>query len=203
MESNSPETWKAFKATTKRSKHEFFDNRIKEIVESNKRPWDLKSWTGPHSVPSLKRVSFQGKPCKTEAELFSALHSIFTSASGRSPDMGRLGDTVNSIPEREWNCFSEAKLVEALTGSNRSSPGPDHVTWTHLKSLVKTESICTLFTSIANTCLFLGHWPGRFKESVTVVISKPGKPRYDTTKMFRPIVLLNTLGKLFEKMITR
>ena len=32
---------------------------------------------------------------------------------------------------------------------------------------------------------------------------KSGKPAYDTPKAFRPIVLLNTLGKLIEKMIAR
>ncbi len=42
---------------------------------------------------------------------------------------------------------------------------------------------------------------GHFKDSVSVVIPKPGKPSYSTPKAFRPIVLLNTLGKLIEKMI--
>jgi len=36
-----------------------------------------------------------------------------------------------------------------------------------------------------------------------VIIPKPGKPAYDTSKTFRPIVLLNTSGKLIEKMIAR
>jgi hypothetical protein len=35
-----------------------------------------------------------------------------------------------------------------------------------------------------------------------VVIPKPGKLLYDTPKSFRPIVLLNTLGKMFEKMLS-
>jgi hypothetical protein len=35
-----------------------------------------------------------------------------------------------------------------------------------------------------------------------VVIPKPGKPLYDTPKSFRPIVLLNTLGKMFQKMLS-
>jgi hypothetical protein len=34
-----------------------------------------------------------------------------------------------------------------------------------------------------------------------VVIPKPGKPSYNTPKSFRPIVLLNTMGKLLEKML--
>ena len=36
-----------------------------------------------------------------------------------------------------------------------------------------------------------------------MIIPKPGKPAYDTPKAFRPIVLLNTLGKLIEKIIAR
>jgi len=36
-----------------------------------------------------------------------------------------------------------------------------------------------------------------------VVIPKLDKPAYNTPKVFRPIVLLNTLGKLIKKMIAR
>jgi len=36
-----------------------------------------------------------------------------------------------------------------------------------------------------------------------MIIPKPGKPAYDTPKAFRPIVLLNMLGKLIEKMVAR
>jgi len=35
-----------------------------------------------------------------------------------------------------------------------------------------------------------------------VIIPKPNKPAYDNPKSFHPIVLLNTLGKLIEKVIT-
>jgi len=34
-----------------------------------------------------------------------------------------------------------------------------------------------------------------------IVIPKPNKTSYDSTKSFCPIVLLNTTGKIFEKMI--
>jgi len=37
--------------------------------------------------------------------------------------------------------------------------------------------------------------------STTVVIPKPNKSSYDNPKAFQPIVLLNTLGKLVEKVI--
>ena len=53
----------------------------------------------------------------------------------------------------------------------------------------------------ADACINLGHWPEYFKISTTIVIPKPNKQSYDNPKSFRPIVLLNTLGKLIEKVI--
>ena len=50
-------------------------------------------------------------------------------------------------------------------------------------------------------CINLGHWPNHFKTLSMVIIPKLKKPSYDLSKSFQPIVLLNTIGKLFEKMI--
>jgi len=47
----------------------------------------------------------------------------------------------------------------------------------------------------------LGHWPNHFKILTMIIIPKPNKQAYDMPKSFWPIVLLNTLGKLFKKMI--
>jgi len=47
----------------------------------------------------------------------------------------------------------------------------------------------------------LGYWPNHFKRLLTIIIPKPHKPLYNSPKLFRPIVLLNTLGKLIEKVI--
>ena len=55
--------------------------------------------------------------------------------------------------------------------------------------------------NIANTCINLGHWLNYFKCSSTVIIPKPNKPAYDYSKAFCPIVLLNTLEKVIEKVI--
>ena len=54
---------------------------------------------------------------------------------------------------------------------------------------------------IANACIDIGYWLSHFKRSITVVIQKPNKSLYDSLKSFRPIVLLNTVGKLIEKVI--
>jgi len=95
------------------------------------------------------------------------------------------------------------ELTQALCAcSSMSAPGPDHVTWGMLKTLVVNTHITSLFLGLAEACIQLGHWPAHFKESLLVIIPKPGKLSYSTPKSFRPIVLLNTLGKLVEKMLS-
>jgi len=96
----------------------------------------------------------------------------------------------------------EEEFVHAIVSySNSSAPGPDKLLWGHIKYIIKDKSCLKSIVSIANACLELGHWPNHFKKSMKIVISKPNKSSYDSLKSFRPIVLLNTMGKLIEKVI--
>ena len=95
-------------------------------------------------------------------------------------------------------------MQEALKAcSNISAPNPDYITWQYFKHILSNNSCAVGILSLANTCLSLHHWPRYSKELVSIIIPKPGKPAYDTPKAFRPIILLNTLGKLVEKMIAK
>ena len=77
----------------------------------------------------------------------------------------------------------------------------DKLTWSHIKRIIKSKEYIIKFIDIVNTCIGLGYWPSHFKMSMTVVISKPNKAVYDSPKSFCSTVLLNTIGKLFEKLI--
>ena len=68
--------------------------------------------------------------------------------------------------------------------------------------MLENKKSVQLLVTLADACIHVGHWPKHFKDSVLVIILKPGKPIYSTPKSFRPIVLLNTVGKLIEKMIS-
>jgi len=67
----------------------------------------------------------------------------------------------------------------------------------HLKDNVCIANVI----KIANACIDLKYWPNHFKRLSMVIIPKPNKLSYDLPKSFRPIILLNTLGKLIEKVI--
>jgi ribonuclease HI len=51
----------------------------------------------------------------------------------------------------------------------------------------------------------LGPWPlpQHFKKSTTVVLRKPGKDNYTMAKSYRPIALLNTVGKTLDAILAR
>ena len=90
-----------------------------------------------------------------------------------------------------------------MIGSTNSSStsGPDKLSWNYLKTVLKHDVCLTNIIKIANTYIDLGYWPNHFKILMMVIIPKPNKSSYDSPKSFRPIVLLNMLGKLIEKVI--
>jgi len=101
-----------------------------------------------------------------------------------------------------WLKFSEEEFSRTIINCKDSSAsGPDKMSWGHLKHIIKDKSCLKNFVYIANVCFDLGHWPNHFKESKMIVIPKPNKSSYNSLKSFRPIVLLNTLSKLIEKVI--
>jgi len=96
----------------------------------------------------------------------------------------------------------KAETIDAINKCNNFlAPGPDKLSWRHLKKIVKNKECISKLIDIANTCIKLGHWLSQFKTLTTIIIPKPNKASYNSTKSFRPIFLLNTTGKLFEKMI--
>ena len=82
-------------------------------------------------------------------------------------------------------------------------PSSNKLTWSYLKIILKNNECLSIIIiiHITNTCIKLGYWPSHFKRSTMIVISKLNKKLYNFPKSFRPIVLLNTVGKLIEKVI--
>ena len=114
-------------------------------------------------------------------------------------------EAIHSIPEHEVRSFppiSQKEIWDALRPtSNSSAPGPDHVTWRHIKLALTFPDTDVALAALFNKICFMGTWPSHFKESVSVIIPKPNKPDYSIPKAYRPIALLNTLGKLLTKIL--
>ena len=80
------------------------------------------------------------------------------------------------------------------------APGPDGIAFSILKRI--PERVLVALTKLYNTCLHTGYFPRRWKEANGIMIAKPGKD-HTVAANYRPISLLNTLGKLFERIVAR
>lgn len=89
-------------------------------------------------------------------------------------------------------------LIKGLP--SRKSPGFDSVTSLHLKNLPITA--VTLLTFILNFFLSAAVFPTSWKNAKVITLPKPGKnPTYPQN--LRPISLLSTISKLYERILLR
>ena len=79
------------------------------------------------------------------------------------------------------------------------APGPDGIPNIVLTKCADTltDRLYYIYRAMVENNIYYAPW----KLSTTVVLRKPGKPRYDTPKAYRPIALLNTMCKVLTAII--
>lgn len=65
------------------------------------------------------------------------------------------------------------------------------------------EEIAPVASHLFNACITQGYHPKCFKEAATIVLRKPNKGDYTEARAYRPIALLDTLGKALEFIIAK
>ena len=190
----------AYNAATRSARQKYFAHKI-DLMTENNAPWEGVRWTKPRPPPKYSIISDNGRSIPDMPSLFETMHAHFSSAINNRVD-DEFINSIPQVPRRDWPPISIAEIKDMLSlTSNCSAPGPDNITWHHLKAIFEIEhvdqSVCLLFNNMCNS----GTWPSWFKESISVIIPKPKKPDYTVPKAYRPIALLNTLGKLLTKVI--
>ncbi|CAB0037923.1 unnamed protein product [Trichogramma brassicae] len=96
-----------------------------------------------------------------------------------------------------------AVTLEELKGAQsrikeRSAPGPDGIPNSALKIAIAARP--DIFLRVYTTCLETGVFPSGWKRQRLVLIPKPVKPP-DEPSSYRPLCMLDTMGKILEKII--
>ena len=161
------------------------------------------NWVKKCKLLVIKVIYFDNWPCIELDNLWQALHLSFNFAQNCQIN----SNILNIIPDRLvifWILFlSEEFKSTIIKYSDLSTLELDKMSWKHLKVIVKDDIYLKNFVNIANTYINLEYWLPHFKMLLSIIIPKPNKASYDSPKMFQPIVLLNTLSKLIEKIIRK
>ncbi|KAJ6032769.1 hypothetical protein N7540_003501 [Penicillium herquei] len=186
-----------------------FRSWVKKTTEEGPRGlWKVGKWARSRGdvfgvIPALKRTN--GQLAESNEEKVSVLRDVFFPA----PPIADLSD----IPISSDPAMSRSQLpfppitVQEINDVIRhappdKAPGPDAIPNRVWKLLL---SGCSLFgdllTSIFDACVRLGYNPRHFQESTTVTLRKGGPRDYRLPKSYRPIALMNTLGKLLEAVV--
>ena len=161
-----------------------------------------KSATPPLKMDNNKwAISNQAK-ADTLAKAFLKCHK--TSASMVSPHELEVNNSINMlnssnirVPRSKLSSINEVK--EAISELKpRKAPGCDNIPNLVLKVLPK--EFIFLLTRVFNACFHIAYFPTEWKIGKIIAIPKPGKNR-DTPTNYRPISLLSTIGKIFEKLV--
>jgi len=159
------------------------------------------NWVNKHKLPAIKTIKHNGQPCLELNDFWQALHLSFNIAQYHYIDENVLNE-IRSFVSTSWKQFLEEEFTSAIVKCNNTLvSGLDKLSWRHLKCILKNKLCLRNIIKITNTCIEVGYWATHFKTSTTIVIPKPDKVSYNTPKSFRPIILLNMLGKLIEKVI--
>ncbi|KAG9636027.1 hypothetical protein KCU64_g14772, partial [Aureobasidium melanogenum] len=172
-------------------------------VDSPEALWKLARWvrnkdnTKPVFTPNLR---YQGRTIQDWRQKAGAFAETFFPP----PPEADMSDTIGYEYPQPAPCpdITEEEVLETIrqTAGNKA-PGPDQIPNKVLK--VVGDIIAEPLQNLFNACMALQHCPQHFKHSTTVVIPKPGKPSHKETKAYRPIALMNTIGKVLDSVLAK
>lgn len=174
------------------------DVNARQIYMANKYVVTEPSDFACDRVPDLKDPSTGGgmKATTNEEKALLLAKSFFP----LPPAAVTIPSSAYPEPIPDLPFFSRTRIAEAIQGLKPfKAPGPDGIPNVVLKQCASMLS--DHFYFIFRAVLELGVYHQSWHESTTLVLRKPGKSAYNMANAYRPIRLLNTIGKLFSTLV--
>jgi hypothetical protein len=184
------------KGTVRAAKRKWADEYIEQA-----KLWDVATWR--HGRRLTKVPSLQGTDglVHSHEEVAEILSQRFFPPSPREVNP-HFSDDPPPRPPRALTQIDRGFIEPLLRkASNRSAPGISGHTWTLIKWAWDADA--DRITNLLKACLRAGYHPRLWKEAVVSVVPKLKRSDYTLAKNFRPISLLECLGKLLEKVVAK
>lgn len=186
------------------------------LQEASKKPellWNLERWArkksalppDPPKLPALQGPQGQPELVSHNQKAKGLSQKFFPNPPA---DLSSIRDRSfqEEWEEKVWikKEVTPGEIAEAVAkAAPWKAPGADRLPMGFLKACGKP--LYQVLAVLTTRCFELGWYPDRFKEALTVVLQKPGKPpaAYKTAGGYRPIALLPTLGKVIEAVVAK
>ena len=192
------------------AKRDYFDRVFLAYKCDMKRTWQVISETlnrnkRKHDMPSL--FTHEGRDLVDSTEIANAFNTYFANIgknlSSQIDQNNVIADYKQYLtsPTREtlkFECITKDYTIKAIDNlENKNSSGHDGISNTLLKTI--KNDISQSLTIIINQMLTTGIFPDAFKLSKVIPLFKKG----DSSLLvnYRPISLLPTISKVFERVI--
>ena len=164
--------------------------------------WDVAKWRHSHKSSAISALQDTDGSLVFDTDRVAALLTARFFVDDPSNICLHQPDDPPPRPMQPFNPFSANKLECYLKEtSSKSAPGLSGQTWGILKMAWPTAK--DHFTTLANTCIWVGHHPSSWKTALVIVIPKPGRDDYTAAKNYHPISLLECFSKLLEKAVSK
>jgi len=189
----------------KKTKKEHWVNWLEEATSSdlwiaNKYVSNPSSDGGKTRIPTLKTKDNEGNA--TLAASNEDKSKVFASALFPPPPTQSAVPPGFNYPEptATWTAITDEQLQKAVAKlSPYKAPGPDGVANAVFQRCPRLRPyLLNLFNVVFTHRTYYDPW----RESVTVILRKPGCPDYSVPKAYRPIALLHTTAKLLSELVT-
>jgi len=189
----------SFKLSIRKSKRLGAMELANKVTHAN--IWRMNDWyRGKRRMFSPVLTDERGNTAVHPKDKMEMMHESFFSPP--KPLKGDFSWEGTNESTRTFVPVTVQEIRNTLTStSNTSAPGASSIGYKVLKWAF-TEAPDEM-TAIVRASLKLGIHHPKWKSLLVVVIPKAKKPSYSDPKAWRPIQLLDTLGKLIEKIMAR
>lgn len=211
--------WRAYKTPTARGDYEKARRRKSAAIRKSNREdhryrvsqvrdqaglWKLADWAKNRTKARTSYTPALNKGDETMAETTEEKIDILKKTFFPKPPEANMEDIDGATyprVNRAWHPITVQEVLIAIANTcNDKAPGDDGVTNRILK--LAEPTIAPALADLFNSSVSLKFAPDTMKTTVTCVVKKADKEDYHDPRAYRPIALLNTIGKLFESIMT-